>query len=357
LDLLTPAQTWATREQQRDENAGTSPEPHHAEAHDHRMPLAQRVTMFVSVVGPIVGLIAAIVLLWDRGPASVGWPEVVAMLGMYALAGFGVTVGYHRLLTHRAFDAPRAVRVLFAICGSVAAQGATIRWCATHRRHHQTSDRAGDPHSPHTHGDGVLDLLRGVWHAHMGWLFHRDAPDTAHSVRDLLADPLIVLVDRLYFFWVILGLVIPGALVGLWEGTWSGFWSGLVWGGLVRVCLMQHVTWSINSVCHVWGSREFHTTDHSVNNWVCAVLALGEGWHNNHHAFPTSARQGLRWWQFDSSWLIIRAMERLGLARNVRTPTPAAMRAKLEVMRDPSVADRDMPPMVSHPTGARRDVA
>jgi stearoyl-CoA desaturase (delta-9 desaturase) len=147
-------------------------------------------------------------------------------------------------------------------------------------------------------------------------------------VRDLLADPLMVLVDRLYFFWVFLGLVIPGALVGVWECTWAGFWSGLIWGGLVRVCLMQHVTWSINSVCHVWGSREFHTTDHSVNNWICAVLALGEGWHNNHHAFPTSARQGLRWWQFDSSWLIIRAMEKVGLARNLRTPTYTAMEAR-----------------------------
>jgi stearoyl-CoA desaturase (delta-9 desaturase) len=292
------------------------------------MPRAQQLTMFVSVVGPIVGLFVAIVLLWHRGPGTVGWPEVVAMLGMYALAGFGVTVGYHRLLTHRAFDAPRAVRIVFAILGSIAAQGATIRWCATHRRHHQTSDRDGDPHSPHTHGDGVIDLLRGVWHAHVGWLFHRDAPDSANSVRDLLADPWMVLVDRLYFFWVFVGLIIPGAVVGFWEGTWAGFWSGLIWGGLVRLCLMQHVTWSINSVCHVWGSREFQTTDHSVNNWICAVLALGEGWHNNHHAFPTSARQGLRWWQFDSSWLIIRAMAKLGLARNLRTPTSAAMEAR-----------------------------
>jgi stearoyl-CoA desaturase (delta-9 desaturase) len=222
------------------------------------------------------------------------------------------------------------VRVLFAVCGSIAAQGQTIRWCATHRRHHQTSDRDGDPHSPHTHGDGALDLLRGMWHAHVGWLFHRDCEGTADSVRDLLADPLMVWVDRLYFFWVVLGLLLPGALVGLWEGTWGGFWSGLIWGGLVRICLMQHVTWSINSVCHVWGSREFATSDHSVNNWVCAVLALGEGWHNNHHAFPTSARQGLRWWQFDSSWIIIRALERIGLARNVRTPTRAAMEAKRE---------------------------
>jgi stearoyl-CoA desaturase (delta-9 desaturase) len=294
----------------------------------HGMPVAQRITMFVSVVGPIVGLIVAIILLWNRGPASVGWPEICAMLGMYAVTGFGVTVGYHRLLTHRAFDTPRAVRLTFAIFGSMAAQGAAIRWAATHRRHHQASDRHGDPHSPHTHGGSAIGLLRGIWHAHMGWLFHRDVQDSAQHVRDLLADGFMLLIDRLYFFWVFLGIVIPGALVGLWTGTWYGFFSGAIWGGLVRICLMQHATWSINSVCHVWGTRPFKTADHSVNNWICAVLALGEGWHNNHHAFPTSARQGLRWWQFDSSWVIIRALGAMGLARNVRTPTHSAMQAK-----------------------------
>jgi stearoyl-CoA desaturase (Delta-9 desaturase) len=292
------------------------------------MPLAQQVTMFVSTVGPIVGLVAAIVLLWHRGPAGIGWPEVVAMLGMYALAGFGVTIGYHRLLTHRAFDAPRVVRLALAIFGSIAAQGAVIRWCATHRRHHQTSDRDGDPHSPHIHGGSPLDLLRGMWHAHMGWLFHRDVEDSARSVADLLQDRVMLWIDRLYFAWVFLGLLIPAAVVGLWTGTWQGWLSGMIWGGLVRICLMQHVTWSINSVCHVWGRRPFKSGDQSTNNWICAVLALGEGWHNNHHAFPTSARHGLRWWQFDSSYLIIRAMGALGLASNIRTPTDGAMESK-----------------------------
>jgi stearoyl-CoA desaturase (Delta-9 desaturase) len=247
---------------------------------------------------------------------------------MYALAGFGVTIGYHRLLTHRAFDAPRVVRLALAIFGSIAAQGAVIRWCATHRRHHQTSDRDGDPHSPHIHGGSPLDLLRGMWHAHMGWLFHRDVEDSARSVADLLQDRVMLWIDRLYFAWVFLGLLIPAAVVGLWTGTWQGWLSGMIWGGLVRICLMQHVTWSINSVCHVWGRRPFKSGDQSTNNWICAVLALGEGWHNNHHAFPTSARHGLRWWQFDSSYLIIRAMGALGLASNIRTPTDGAMESK-----------------------------
>jgi stearoyl-CoA desaturase (delta-9 desaturase) len=317
MDLLTPAQQWAN-------------EPKHEEELPARMPLLQQMTMFISVVAPIGGLVAAIIIFWHRGPASVGWPEIIAMLGMYALTGYGVTIGFHRLLTHRAFDTHRFTRLFFAICGSMAAQGAAIRWCATHRRHHQSSDHDGDPHSPHLHGDGAFALFKGMWHAHMGWLFHRDEPDMAKSVADLLADPAMVFIDRFYFLWVFLGLLIPGAIVGLWTGTWGGAISGTIWGGLVRICLMQHVTWSINSVCHVWGGRPFQTSDHSANNWICAVLALGEGWHNNHHAFPTSARQGLRWWQFDSSWIIIRTIGALGLARNIRTPSASAMQVKLK---------------------------
>ncbi|HVT89073.1 MAG TPA: acyl-CoA desaturase [Tepidisphaeraceae bacterium] len=324
MDLLTPAQRWATREQSID--------PDNRESHDapHRpMPMAQQVTMFLSVVGPIAGLVAAIVLLWHRGPASIGWPEIVAMLGMYALAGFGVTIGYHRLLTHKSFETYRWLRLLLAICGSVAAQGQAIRWSATHRRHHQTSDHEGDPHSPHMYGDTVFALIRGIWHSHVGWLFFKDVPDSAGSVADLLIDPALVLIDKLYFFWVTLGIVVPGAVVGIWTNSWHGFISGAIWGGLVRVCLMQHVTWSINSVCHVWGRRPFRTSDHSANNWICAIFALGEGWHNNHHAFPTSARHGLHWWQFDSSWLIIRTMGAIGLVWNIRTPSMSAMELKV----------------------------
>src|SRR5262249_14738512 len=157
----------------------------------------------------------------------------------------------------------------------IAAQGAVIRWCATHRHHHRVSDREGDPHSPHLHGDeSPLALLRGIWHAHMGWLFHRDPPDTASAVSEMINDPAMLLIDRLYFFWVFLGIAIPAAIVGIWTHSWHGALSGAIWGGVVRICLMQHVTWSINSVCHVWGRRPFRTSDHSANNWICAILAL-----------------------------------------------------------------------------------
>ena len=328
MDLLTPAKKWAVEQL-------SSQEVVHEHAHAHTdgqphgpMPFAQQVAMFLSIVVPIVILVAAIVLVWHEVPSMVGWPQIIAMLVMYCIAGFGTTVGYHRLLTHKAFETRRWVRAMFGIFGSTGAQGAVMRWCATHRRHHQTSDHEGDPHSPHLFGSGAWAVFRGMIYAHMCWQLEADKPDTARSVSDLLADRWLMRVDQLYWLWVTLGIVLPGAFVGMWYGTWQGVVSGMIWGGFVRICLMQHVTWSINSVCHVWGTRPFQTSDHSANNWICAVLALGEGWHNNHHAFPTSARQGLRWWQFDSSWLVIRAMEAVGLAWNLRTPTESAMRVR-----------------------------
>ena len=320
MDLLTPASTWAAAEVPA---AETVTSLHDDEAHG--MPLAQRVTMFLSVVGPFVGFIGAVVLLWGRG---VGPADLAAMALMYCVAGYGVTIGFHRLLTHKSFETFRLVRILLAVFGSIGAQGAVIRWCATHRRHHQASDREGDPHSPHHHGDSPAGMLRGLWHAHVGWCFDADPADTARSVPDLLADKAMVRVDQLYFFWVFIGLLIPAALVGLWTGSWWGALSGMLWGGLGRIFLMQHVTWSVNSVCHVWGSRPFRSGDHSANNPIVAVLALGEGWHNNHHAFPTSARHGLFWWQFDSSYVLIRVMEKVGLAWSVRVPNEAALATK-----------------------------
>jgi stearoyl-CoA desaturase (delta-9 desaturase) len=295
-----------------------------------RMPLVQRIVMFVSVVGPFLGLLAAIVLLWRRSPmgGGIGWGEVLVMVVMYSLAGFGVTIGFHRLITHRSFETYRPVRLLMAILGSAAAQGMAIKWCATHRRHHQQSDREGDPHSPHLHGEGAMDFLRGLWHAHVGWCFKADQPDLRRSVGDLLGDPAMLLVDQLYFLWVALGVVLPGVVLGLVHHSWSGFVSGAIWGGLVRIFLMQHVTWSVNSVCHVWGARPFNNSDHSTNNLPVALVSLGEGWHNNHHAFPTSARHGLYWWQFDASYVVIIVMKWMGLIWNVRVPSASAMSAK-----------------------------
>jgi stearoyl-CoA desaturase (delta-9 desaturase) len=338
MDLWTPARIWAKAETTtagtpapRAASGHTDDHDHHAHDHHALMPLGPRIAMFFSVVVPFVGLLAGIVLMWktDARRWGIGWPEVFAMLAMYALAGFGVTIGYHRHLTHKAFETIRPIRLLLAILGSSAGQGMTIKWIATHRRHHQASDRPGDPHSPHLHGEeGILGMFKGMWHAHLGWAFEQDKDDLARSVPDLLSDRAMMRIDQLYFLWLALGILLPGAALGLWYGTWMGFASGVVWGGLVRIFLMQHVTWSINSVCHVWGTRTYRSADHSVNNFPIAIVSLGEGWHNNHHAFPTSARHGLHWWQFDSSWLIIWTMQKLGLVWDVRLPNEAAMAAK-----------------------------
>jgi stearoyl-CoA desaturase (delta-9 desaturase) len=288
------------------------------------------MAMLVSVVLPLIGLVAAIVLLWNhrRTGWGTGWAELVTMLAMYALAGFGVTIGYHRLLTHQAFKTFPVVRWLFAILGSSAGQGMVIRWVAVHRRHHQQSDREGDPHSPHLHGEGFLNRLRGFWHSHLGWAFQADKPNLSRSVPDLTTDRVMMQIDQFYLLWVLLGILLPAFGLGFYRGNWQGFFAGLIWGGLVRICLMQHVTWSVNSVCHVWGARPFNSSDHSANNLAVALLSLGEGWHNNHHAFPTSARHGLRWYQFDPSYLIIVTMNRLGLAWDLRLPGESAMTAK-----------------------------
>ncbi len=319
MDLVTPARTWAATE------ASAAPDAHPAE----RMPLFQSLVMFLSVVLPFAGLVTAIVLLWNRNSAfGIGWPELIVMLVLYALCGFGVTIGFHRLLTHKAFETYRPIKLALAIFGSASGQGMCIRWCATHRRHHQVSDRDGDPHSPHVHGKGFWQMLRGFAHAHVMWCFDADCPDVTRSIPDLLEDKALLLIDQLYFFWIAVSFLIPAVVLGWYHHSWQGFCAGLIWGGIARVGLLQHVTWSVNSVCHVWGSKTFESSDHSVNNPIVAILALGEGWHNNHHAFPTSARQGLLWWQFDSSYVLLKIMETMGLVWNLRLPSQSAMQAK-----------------------------
>jgi stearoyl-CoA desaturase (delta-9 desaturase) len=285
-------------------------------------PLAEQVAMAFTVFLPPVALIAAIVLLWGRG---IGWVDLALMLGLYAVTGLSITIGWHRLFTHRAFRAAAAVRAALAVGGSMAAQGPVLEWCATHRQHHKHSDRDGDPHSPHLHGDGPGGFLRGLWHAHMGWLFVPHPAGGARGVPDLLADPILRSADRLYWFWVFVGWAIPAAVGGLVAGSWFGALTGFLWGGLVRQGLLHHTTFSINSACHVWGSRPFRSTDESRNNVLFGLLTFGEGWHNNHHAFPTSARHGLMWYQLDVSWLIIRAMQAVGLAWDVRLPSGQAL--------------------------------
>ena len=300
-------------------------EPH---GHDH-VPASERVAVFVGVFLPPLGLLVAIIYYWNRGVSPL---DVALMLAMYTLTLLGITVGYHRLFTHRAFETNAVVRFLLAALGSMAWQGPVIQWCAMHRRHHQTSDREGDPHSPHHHpyGRGPLAALRALWRAHAGWLFEPEPKDLARSVHDLLNDPVIRFADRMFWVFVVAGLLLPGVVALLISGSWAAFFTGILWGGLVRMCLTHHVTGSVNSICHIWGSKTYASNDESRNNPLFGLLAFGEGWHNNHHAFPTSARHGLKWYQFDMSWVVIRGMAWVGLAKNLRLPTDAALMAKTQ---------------------------
>ncbi len=272
----------------------------------------------LAVILPFVGLFVAVFSLWGWG---FSWVELGLLLGMYVLTALGITVGFHRLFTHRSFETYRTVQLVLGVLGSMAVQGPLLKWVALHRRHHAHSDQPGDPHSPHLQGAGVPGLLRGLWHAHLGWVFQPDPPDLDRYVKDLRRSALLRRVSALFPAWIALGLLLPGVLGGLLTGTWMGAWYGLAWGGLVRVFLVHHVTWSVNSVCHLWGRRTYRGHDQSRDNFLFGVLALGEGWHNTHHAFPTSARHGLRWWQLDLSYWVIRALVLLGLAWNAKLPT------------------------------------
>jgi stearoyl-CoA desaturase (Delta-9 desaturase) len=280
-----------------------------------------RLITLLLVVLPFLSLFAAVVFLWGWG---FHWAELGLFLGMYLFTAVGITVGFHRLFTHRSFETNRIVKCILAVSGSMAAEGPLMKWVAMHRLHHQHSDQHEDPHSPHHYGKGVFALLRGLWHAHIGWFFKPDPTDLSHYVKDLGQSRMIRYISALFPVWVLAGLLIPFLLGGLLIGGWGGALFGLLWGGLVRIFFVHHVTWSVNSVCHLWGGKPYGNIDQSRNNFVFGIFALGEGWHNNHHAFPTSARHGLRWWQIDVSYWIIQALALVGLARNVRVPALAA---------------------------------
>jgi len=262
-----------------------------------------KALVLVVVVGPLLATVYAISLLWQR---AVHPGDITLLLSMYAITAMGVTVGFHRMLTHRSFRPHPVIKFLLLVFGSMSLEGPALQWAATHTKHHAQADREGDPHSP----------LEGFFHAHIGWMFKEREADPAIYARHLIADPMVVFVSRTFFVWVGLSLLIPFLLGG---------WSGLLWGGLVRICLTHHVTWSVNSVCHIFGKREFETNDQSHNEWVVGLLAFGEGWHNNHHAFPRSAFHGLHWWQVDISSYIIWTLERVGLVKDVYRVTPALL--------------------------------
>jgi stearoyl-CoA desaturase (delta-9 desaturase) len=277
---------------------------------------ADRVaTAFVTLL-PLVALAIVAPLAWG---GLLHWYDLVVFTLCYIPTGLGITIGFHRLLTHRAFNTTPAIRAIFTILGCMAIEGPPIEWVANHRKHHTYSDEAGDPHSPHVNfAGGLVGSLRGLWHAHLGWVFGGGMANEARYAPDLLADPVVRFVDRTFALWVLVGLAIPFGLGwAISGGTIDGALTGLLWGGAVRILLLHHVTFSINSLCHFFGRREFETTDHSTNLAWLAPLSFGESWHNNHHAFPRSAVHGLGRWQLDLSALTIKALSRLGLAWDV----------------------------------------
>ena len=275
----------------------------------------QQVFHFVGVGLPFLGLPLAIWLLWGHGVTAV---DLAIMASLYVLTGLGIAVGYHRLLTHRAFETHRGLRYMWAILGSLALEGSVIPWVAHHRKHHAFSDESGDPHSPHGHGDGFRGTLRGLGHAHLGWvLFGARQDDRDRYLGDLKRDRGMNLISDLFPLFAVLTFLLPAALGLLLSGTWMGALTGFVWGGLVRVFFLHHVTFAINSICHFTGRRAFATGDQSRNVYWLALPSFGEAWHNNHHAFPTSARHGLKRREIDVAGLVIGGMERLGLAWNV----------------------------------------
>jgi stearoyl-CoA desaturase (Delta-9 desaturase) len=293
---------------------------------------ADRVITGVVTALPFVGLA---LVAWQAWDSALRWHDVAIFAGLYVTIGLGVTVGFHRHLTHRSFATTRAVRAILAALGSAAIEGPVIQWVANHRKHHTFSDQEGDPHSPHVgHGNGWRGALRGLLHAHLGWLFaHAHSAARQRYARDLIADPVIRFIDRTFLVWALVGLAVPFGLGIAIGGTLTTGLTGLLWGGAVRVFVVHHVTYSINSLCHFFGRRRFETGDESRNLLWLALPSLGESWHNNHHAFPTSAPHGLRLWEqaLDPSGLVIRMLERCGLAWDVVRISPERQARKATV--------------------------
>jgi stearoyl-CoA desaturase (Delta-9 desaturase) len=293
----------------------------------HTMTRTTKLANLGAVVIPFLATLAAILLFWNR---VVSVTDLTIMGVMYVITAGGITVGFHRMLTHRSFRTHKPTEYMFAILGSMAVQGSVIAWVADHRKHHAHTDVEGDPHSPHVgHGDGTAGVLRGLWHAHTGWLLSEQGrADWKRYAPDLYEDQGMRRINRYFVPLVVLGLAIPALAGYLLTGSLLGAATGLLWGGLIRVFFVHHVTWSVNSVCHFLGSRRFDVEDRSTNVFWLALPSLGESWHHNHHAFPRSAVHGLRRWELDPSAVLIGAMEKVGLAWNVIRIAPERQAAK-----------------------------
>jgi stearoyl-CoA desaturase (delta-9 desaturase) len=289
-----------------------------------------KLVTLVAVLVPPLGLASAMGLLWG---VAFHWIDVVLLVGFYVVCAFGTTIGFHRYFTHRGFETRAPVKAVLAILGCMTMQGPVTQWVTDHRKHHALSDRPGDPHSPHVgHGDGPLGFVKGFLHAHIGWMLSNLGLEQGREYgRDLYEDRLVRTIDRMYAVWVVLTFGLPFAIAYAVGGTFEAGIEGLVWGGLLRIFLYQHATFSVNSICHMFGRKDFRSRDEARNNWIVALLVFGEGWHNNHHAFPSSARHGLRKHQFDVSWWVIRGLEKLRLVWDVKVPDASQLeRRKLQ---------------------------
>jgi stearoyl-CoA desaturase (Delta-9 desaturase) len=282
----------------------------------------RRITLALTVL-PLVGDGVAVWQLWGTGLSVL---NAVIAAYFYSATGLGITVGYHRLFTHRSFRAVRPLKIMLGIFGSMAVQGSLAQWCATHRRHHLYADKYGDPHSPHlAQAAGLKGVVLGLWHAHTGWLFGEETTSEQEYVPDLLADKDLVRISRLFPVLTVVSFALPPVIGLAMTGSLGGALSAFLWGSLVRVLLLHHVTWSINSICHFYGREAYKARDESKNVWALSPFSFGESWHNNHHAFPWSARLGIRPWEVDLGWYAIRGLKAVGLARDVKVPTPSQL--------------------------------
>lgn len=304
---------------------GTTPQQPTAGAKpilDGERGIAAQIAVYGFSLVPLLAVILSVPFAWGWG---LSWTDVIIAAVFYVISGLGITVGFHRLFTHGSFKPNRALKIGLAAAGQMAAQGPVIIWVADHRRHHAFSDREGDPHSPWLYGTSVAALARGFWHAHMGWIFDRDATNQQRFAPDLLADKDIARQSKYFWVWTLLSIFGPAAAGGLVSMSWHGALTAFFWAGLVRIALLHHVTWSVNSICHMIGERPFAARDKSANFWPLALLSFGESWHNLHHADPTCARHGVLRGQIDISARTIWFFEKFGWATKVRWPSPARL--------------------------------
>jgi len=289
----------------------------------------QQFVAFMVVAPPLAGTFLALFLAIRNG---IGYVELTTFATMYLICMLGITIGFHRYFAHKSFETSRAFSMVLASLGSMAAQGPLMFWVSTHRSHHAYSDQQGDPHSPNLHGDGVKGLFHGWWHAHIGWMFSGSIAEWSHFARDVMRDRGYFRINQQYFYWVYLGLFIPTIMGGVMTQSWYGAWLGFLWGGPVRICLVNQASWCVGSVCHMFGTRPFETHDHSANNHLVAVLAFGEGLQNNHHAFPSSYSHRVRWWEPDLSATVLLVLRALGLVWDLKFPSERVIQ-ELRVQR------------------------